>query len=83
MEEFYEAMEEQIRKAGYPGRIDGEEIYEEISDLIEEKENGDYVLRSEKGDGCSMEYHVTVLEEAFDLRRILICEHDKKWIVEM
>lgn len=83
MEEFYEAIEERISQAGYRGIVDGEEIYDEISDEIEDKENGEYVLMSKQEDDRYMEYYVTVLDEEFDLKRIVIHDNDDEWIVEM
>lgn len=83
MEEFYEAIEERIRQAGYRGVVDGEEIYDEISDEIEDKENGEYILMSRQEDDRYMEYYVTVLDEEFDLKRIVIHDNDDEWVVEM
>lgn len=83
MEEFYEAIEERISQAGYRGIVDGQEIYDEISDEIEDKENGEYVLMSRQEDDRYMEYYVTVLDEEFDLKRIVIHDNDDEWIVEM
>ena len=40
MDEFYRAIEEKIAESGYPGSVDGEAIYDEICDEIEDKENG-------------------------------------------
>ena len=40
MEQFYEAIENKIKQAGYNEFVNGEEIYNEICDEIEEKENG-------------------------------------------
>ena len=38
MEQFFKAIDEKIRKSGYPGEVSGEEIYAEISDEAEDKE---------------------------------------------
>ena len=40
MEEIYRIIEEKIKASGYLGEVNGEEIYEEICDEIEEKEEG-------------------------------------------
>lgn len=40
--------------AGYEGPVKGEEIYEEISDEIEDKEPGAYVFMSKKTDDTSL-----------------------------
>ena len=39
MEEIYRLIEEKIKASGYLGYASGEEIYDEICDEIEEKEN--------------------------------------------
>lgn len=83
MEEFYEAIEERIHMAGYRGMVDGETIYDEISDEIEDKENGEYILMSKQDDDMYMEYYVTVLDSEFDLKRIIIHDGDDEWTVEM
>lgn len=83
MEEFYEVIEEKIRQAGYRGIVDGEEIYDEISDEIEDKDNGEYILMSKQADDIYMEYDVTVLDSEFDLKRIIIHDGPDEWIVEM
>ena len=44
MEEFFKAIEDKIGASGYPGQVSGEEIYNEICDDIEEKENGSYLF---------------------------------------
>lgn len=83
MEEFYEAIEERIHQSGYRGIVDGEEIYDEISDEIEDKENGEYILMSKQEDDMYMEYYVTVLDAEFDLKRIIIHDGNDEWVVEM
>lgn len=72
MEEFYRAIEEKIKESGYPDRVDGEEIYNELCDQIEEKENGTYLLLSKKADGSIFEYNVEVMEESFNLSYVHI-----------
>lgn len=54
MEEFYQAIEDTIRMTGYNGPVNGEEIYNEISDEIEDKEPGAYVFMSKKQMMCFM-----------------------------
>ena len=46
MDEMYRTIEEKIRLSGYAGAVDGEEIYNDICDQIEDKEEGAYVLMS-------------------------------------
>ncbi len=36
MEEFYKAIEDKIKASGYPGEVNGEDIYNDICDQMEE-----------------------------------------------
>lgn len=72
MEELYELIEDKIKKAGYKGRIDGQEIYEEICDEIEDRENGSYIFMSKKEDDVFFEYKIDVLDDEFNLGYINI-----------
>lgn len=74
MEELYELIEQKIRDVGYMGEVDGFAIYEEISDEIEEKENGSYIFMSKKTDTIFYEYKVDVMDEEFNLSYVDI--HD-------
>ena len=51
MEEFYKAIEDKIKASGYPGEVNGEDIYNDICDQMEEKENGTYLFLSKKDNG--------------------------------
>ena len=46
MNELYEAIEKKIKSSGYPRLISGEDVYDDICDQIEGKENGEYILFS-------------------------------------
>ena len=46
MKELYEAIEAKIKASGYPRAISGEDVYNDICDQIDGKENGSYVLLS-------------------------------------
>ncbi len=70
MEEIYKLIEEKIKSAGYNGDISGAEIYEEICDEIEEKENGSYIFMSKKEDDIFFEYKIDVMDENFNLSYI-------------
>lgn len=70
MEELYAMIEEKIRNAGYTGNVDGEEIYNELCDEIEGKENGSYIFMSKKEDDVFFEYKIDVMDEAFNLSYI-------------
>ena len=62
MEEFFKAIEDKIRAAGYQGPLDGEALYDEICDEIEDKENGSYLFLSKKDNGDIFEYKVDVMD---------------------
>ena len=67
MEEFYKAIEDKIKASGYPGEVNGEDIYNDICDQIEGKENGDYVLLSKFEEDVVFEYHITISDDEFNL----------------
>ena len=67
MEELYRMIEETIKATGYNGDIDGQDIYEDICDQIEDKEPGSYLLMSKKTDDVFFEYQVDVMEDQFNL----------------
>lgn len=74
MEEIYQEIENRIRACGYLGAVDGFDIYEELSDQIEDKEEGSYLLLSKKSDSVYFEYKVEIMKEEFNLSYIDI--HD-------
>lgn len=82
MEELYEQIEERIRKSGYPGRVQGDRIYQEINDEIEEKENGSYIFMVKKEGECFYEYKVDVREDSFNLSWLDIHEGDKVYHID-
>ena len=65
MEELYKAIEEKIKASGYPRKISGEEVYDDICDQIDGKENGSYVLLSKFDDDVIFEYHITIMDSEF------------------
>ena len=67
MEELYKAIEEKIKASGYPRPIDGEAVYDDICDQIDGKENGAYILLSKFEEDVTFEYHITVMDEEFNL----------------
>ena len=77
MEEFYQAIEENIRAAGYNGPVNGEEIYNDICDEIEDKEPGAYIFMSKKTDDTFFEYKIQVFEDQFNLSAIDIHTGDQ------
>jgi hypothetical protein len=70
MEEIYKLIEDKIKAAGYNGYVSGEEIYDEICDEIEEKENGSYIFMSKKEDDIFFEYKIDIMDENFNLSYI-------------
>lgn len=70
MEEFYRAIEETLRAAGCPIPVDGEEIYNEICDEIEDKEPGAYIFMSKKTDDTFYEYRIQIYDDEFNLSSI-------------
>ena len=67
MEELYKAIEEKIKASGYPRKISGEDVYDDICDQIDGKENGSYVLLSKFDDDVIFEYHISIMDSEFNL----------------
>lgn len=67
MEELYQVIEEKIKASGYPRAISGKDVYDDICDQIEGKENGSYILLSKFEDDVVFEYHITIMDEEFNL----------------
>lgn len=73
MEELYNLIEDKIRTAGYDGAaVNGMEIYDEICDEIDGKENGSYIFMSKKEDDVFFEYKIDVMDEEFNLSYVNI-----------
>ena len=83
MEALYRLIAEKIKRAGYPGVIDVAELYDNICDEMEEKENGTYLLMI-KGEGnMHFECRVDIMDEEFDLPYIDIHVGDKMYHVDL
>lgn len=67
MNELYEAIEKKIKAFGYPRAISGADVYDDICDQIEGKENGEYILLSKFDEDVVFEYHITIQDENFNL----------------
>lgn len=67
MNELYKLIEDKIRASGYPRKISGEDVYGDICDQIEDKENGSYILLSKVEDDVIFEYTVTIMDDDFNL----------------
>lgn len=82
MEELYRAIEEKIRAAGYPGKVDGFAIYDDICNQIEDKENGSYVLMSKAEDEIWYEYTLCVMDDNFNLSAMTIHTEKKDYQID-
>lgn len=82
MEEIYRLIEEKIIESGYTGFIDGEEIYNEICDEIEDKEEGSYIFMSKKEDDVIYEYKIDVMEDQFNLSYLDIKANGKQYHID-
>lgn len=72
MNELYKMIESKIKEAGYPRDISGEDVYEDICDQIDGKENGTYILLSKFEDDVVFEYRITIMEDEFNLELLTI-----------
>lgn len=72
MEEFYSIIEEKIKASGYQGAVSGEDIYNDICDQMEGKENGTYLFLSKKNANTVFEYKVDIMDESFNLSYVHI-----------
>ena len=67
MNELFEVIEKKIKEAGYPRKISGADVYDDICDQMEGKENREYILLSKIEDDIIFEYHITIQDEDFNL----------------
>ena len=81
MEELYKHIEMRIALSGYKGSINGEEVYDDICEEIEDKEPGSYIFMCKKEDDTFFEYKIDVLEEDFNLSYLIIHTGDKDYTV--
>ncbi|HAJ73685.1 MAG TPA: hypothetical protein DCM49_02695 [Lachnospiraceae bacterium] len=82
MEELYRLIEEKIRNAGYPDKIDGREFYRDVSDEADEREDGKYIFIIKKSDTLSYEGCMDIFEKEFDLHYVDIHDGGKVWHVD-
>lgn len=82
MEELYQMIEDKIKAAGYDKEVDGFEIYNEICDEMEDKENGDYIFMVKKDGDEHFEYHVQIHDEDFNLSSLTIVNGNEKLFVD-
>lgn len=79
MEQLFKFIEDKIKESGYTGKVDGKEIYNEISDEIEDKDNGTYIFMSKKEDDLVFEYRVDVMNDDFNLSYIGIVQNETRY----
>lgn len=72
MNKLYKAIEEKIKESGYPKEISGRDVYNDICDQIEDKENGTYLLLSKFEEDAIFEYHITIQDDGFNLGLLTI-----------
>lgn len=81
MEELYKAIEDKIKESGYTKAVSGRDVYDDICEQIEDKENGSYLLISKFFDNAVFEYVVTIMYEDFNLSVLTITEDGEKYVV--
>jgi hypothetical protein len=72
MNELYQAIVAKIKESGYPGVISGEDLYNDICEQIDGKENGAYILLSKFEEDVILEYNLTIMDEEFNLSLLTI-----------
>lgn len=82
MEELYRMIEEKIKASGYPGRIDGKEFYNEVSDEAEDQENGAYIFIIKKSDTVFYKGCMDIMDREFDLHYVDIHDGDAVYHVD-
>jgi Fe-S cluster biosynthesis and repair protein YggX len=82
MEQFFKAIEEKIRKSGYPGEVSGKKIYAEISDEAEDQEVGSYLFMKKQNDDIMFEYRVDILEDNINLATLTIHTPESKYFID-
>ena len=72
MDELYKAIEAKIKESGYKREISGRDVYNDICDQIDGRENGSYMLLSKFEDDVVFEYQITVMVSEFNLGLLTI-----------
>lgn len=81
MKAYYKAIENKIKATGYPGKVSGEEVYEDICEEIEDKENGSYLFMCKKEDNIYFEYKIDIMDDQFNLGYLIIHTPTQEWKV--
>lgn len=82
MEELYQLIEEKIKASGYPGKIDGQEFYHDVSSEADAKENGTYMFLVKKDDFLAYQGCMDILDDQFDLHYVDIILGEKTFHVD-
>ena len=82
MKELYRIIEEKIKNTGYPGEINGEEFYDEVSREADEKENGTYIFLIKKNETVFSQGCMEIMDNQFDLHYVDIHDGDKVYHVD-
>lgn len=67
MEDLYKLIEEKIKNSGFPGHIDGQDFYNDISNEADLHENGTYLFIIKKDELVFYEGCMDIMEDEFDL----------------
>ena len=82
MEALYKHIETCIRASGYMGSINGEEIYDDICEEIEDKEEGSYIFMCKKEENTFFEYKIDVMADEFNLGYLIIHTPEQKYRID-
>lgn len=82
MQELYKTIEEKIKAAGYKRPLAGADVYHDICDQIEGKEEGEYLLLSKFEEDVVFEYHITIMEEQFNLGLPTIKAPEGEYVID-
>ena len=82
MNELYQAIEKKIKESGYPREISGQIVYEDICEQIDGKENGVYLLISKFEADVIFEYHITIMDDEFNLGVLTMRTPEGEFVVD-
>lgn len=82
MEELYEIIELKIKESGYLSQVSGLQIYNEVSDFIDDKEVGSYLFMVNKDENLVFEYKIDVMNDNFNLSYIKITDNGKHYHID-
>lgn len=82
MEELYRLIEAKIKASGYPGEIDGQEFYDDVSAEAEEREPGTYMFLIKKDELLTYQGCMDIMEDQFDLHYVDILLGEKAFHID-